>query len=335
MSDIYDPAADVPTTNRYGPMKATDVFTPGKTPTVTFVDDHLVKRREYFQDAIAQEGMLINVSGPSKSGKTVFVRNMVGAENLVAVTGAGVSTPSELWRRVFHQIGTPLPDSQATESNRQVTIGASGKAGANIFLAKGEAGASMTGSAGAKSVRSDALPLDELQLLIKEFSGSGMVLFIDDFHYMSREVQEHVARQIKEAIARGVIIVCASVPYRSEDVLRANADLRGRIMSIDFDYWKQQDLAKIAMLGFEQLNLDCPEVFVRSFAEEAAGSPQLMQSICLNACFEGSFREKRPSRESMPTSVGFFTDVCTRTAINTDYSGTLEKLLGVASENGK
>jgi tRNA A37 threonylcarbamoyladenosine biosynthesis protein TsaE len=72
-------------------MKATDIFTPGKTPTVTLVEDHLVDRLQSFTDAIEQEGMLISISGPSKSGKTMFVRSIVGSENLVAITGAGFS----------------------------------------------------------------------------------------------------------------------------------------------------------------------------------------------------------------------------------------------------
>lgn len=66
------------------------MFTPGRAPTVTLVEDHLVKLRELFEDALKQGGVLINISGPSKSGKTVFVKNIVGGENLISVTGAGV-----------------------------------------------------------------------------------------------------------------------------------------------------------------------------------------------------------------------------------------------------
>jgi hypothetical protein len=84
--------------------------------------------------------------------------------------------------------------------------------------------------------------------------GSGFVLFIDDFHYISREAQVQLAQHIKEAIRQGVVIICASVSYHSDDVLRANADLRGRIVTIDVDYWQPGVLQRIAEQGFRALH---------------------------------------------------------------------------------
>lgn len=40
-------------------MKATDVFTPGRFPTVTYVDDHLVDKRHQLQDTLDAGSMLI------------------------------------------------------------------------------------------------------------------------------------------------------------------------------------------------------------------------------------------------------------------------------------
>ena len=65
-------------------MKAADVFTPGRTPTYTFVDDHLVSAAS--RDALDVGSTLISISGPSKSGKTAFVEMCLGRPNLVQVT---------------------------------------------------------------------------------------------------------------------------------------------------------------------------------------------------------------------------------------------------------
>lgn len=307
-------------------MKATEVFTPGKTPSVTLVDDHLVKRREVFNDALAQGGMLVTISGPSKSGKTVFVKNTVGANNIIAITGAGVTSPDELWTRVFHQIGTPLPGTKSSEASSGTSVTGALKATGSVFFAKAEAGGSYADNLGTKSTATSSAATDYLQLLIQELSGSDFVLFIDDFHYMSRETQGEVARQIKEAIDKGVTIVCASVPYRSEDVLRANSDLRGRLVSIDFDYWSADVLAKIAEKGFAELNVVADGAAIGALAAEAAGSPQLMQALCLNACFEAGFREAAETPQNLPGDENFFHGICVRTVGNADYSGTLEKL---------
>src|SRR3569832_2390924 len=80
-------------------------------------------------------------------------------------------------------------------------------------------------------------------MLIKELGGTDFVVFIDDFHYVPREVQGEVARQIKEAIRNNVKVICASVPYHANDVNKGNTNLRGRVFSIDFDYWKPDVLS--------------------------------------------------------------------------------------------
>lgn len=293
---------------------------------MTLVDDHLKKSREIFEDALRQGGILVNISGPSKSGKTVFVKNIVGGENLISISGAGVDAPKDLWLRVFHQIGTPVGVSEISENNTLATLGGTTKVSGTLFFAKAEASISAAGSAGTKDATTVSLAVDHLQLLIKELSGTGFVLFIDDFHYMGHEVQEAVARQIKEAIDKGVKIVCASVPHHSEDVLRANADLRGRIVSIDFDYWPAEALRQIPVRGFAYLNILASEPMLDKLVSEVAGSPQLMQSLCLSACLEMALRERSAVQKEVPELGDFYSNVCLRTAVVTDYSSTLEKL---------
>lgn len=307
-------------------MRAVDIFTPGKAPTVTFVGDHLARRESMLRDALEQGGMLISISGPSKSGKTVFVRNVLGAECVVFVTGAGVTSPDELWERVFHAIGTPIPGSRGFAAQDTSKVSASGQVTGSIFVAKGQAGVGIERSKSGTETSASTEPTSHLGLLVREMAATGMVLFIDDFHYVPRELQEEIARQIKDAIASGVQIVCASVPYRSEDVLRANPDLRGRVVGIDFDYWDEATLRKIGALGFSALKVEADPNLIANFASEAAGSPQLMQALCLNACLETDLREVQETGTTLPLTYDFAKTVCTRTAHSTDYSGTLERL---------
>lgn len=307
-------------------MDAKSVFTPGSMPTVTFVGTHLQKRGEIFRDALDQGGTLINISGPSKSGKTVFVRDTVGAGNLVSIVGTGAKSASELWMRVFHKIGTQVPHSVGSEASNSVTLGASLKASGSLVFAKAEGAGSLSGQFSDRNSSTASTPIDHLQLLIQELGESGLVLFIDDFHYLDREVQNQVAAEIKEAIANGVKIVCASVPHHSEDVLKANADLRGRIVTIDFDYWDRPTLGVIAEKGFAALNINADPRVIQRFAAEAAGSPQLMQSLCLIACWEGKVRARPENPITWNFSEEFCGEVCSRAALGSDYSSTLDRL---------
>ncbi|MEV8520902.1 hypothetical protein ABZR86_13980 [Dyella marensis] len=307
-------------------MKAVEVFTPGKIPTVTFVDDHLKRNEGLLRDALEQGGMLVSLSGPSKSGKTVFVKTVLGADYVVAVTGAGIQTSDELWDRVFHVLGTPLPKSVSQADQSGSKAGGQAKVGGDILVAKAEASGTIERSTTSTETYTADVATNRLALLITELAGTGITLFIDDFHYLGRALQDEVARQIKDAIASGVQIICASVPYRSEDVLRANPDLRGRVVGIDFDYWNDDTLQKIGELGFRELNAQPNSDLLRSFASEAAGSPQLMQALCLNACFEIGLRERAAKLVSLDDSNELFEAVCTRTSQSANYAGTLERL---------
>jgi hypothetical protein len=101
---------------------------------------------------------------------------------------------------------------------------------------------------------------------------------------LSHHRQNDIGKEIKEAAEAGVRIVTASVPHRSDDVVRSNTELRGRVTNIDMSYWKEPELEQIPYLGFRELNADIAPEVVRRLTQEAFGSPQLMQAICLNLC---------------------------------------------------
>jgi hypothetical protein len=306
-------------------MRASEVFTPGKFPEITFIDDHLVKRRQILVDSIEMGAAVISLSGPSKSGKTVFIEKVIGKGPLLQVTGAGVDSPMKLWDRVFDMIGTPINKKQTDHKGFEGTVSSKATGGIDLFVqAKGEVGASGAWST-SQSVTEELAP-DYLQLLIKELGGTEFVIFIDDFHYIPREVQTAISNEIKEAIRGGVRFICASVPYHSDDVIRGNPDLRGRIVTIDFDYWDAAELKKIAEKGFEALNIDIPAAMIDAMTSEAAGSPQLMQALCLNTCFEADLRERQEHRVTVSSNMALIESICSRTALMTDYSSTVEKM---------
>jgi len=307
-------------------MKAKDIFTPGRFPTVTYVEDHLTEKKKQFEDALDAGSMLISISGPSKSGKTVFVEQCIGKANLIQITGAGIKTAIELWMRVFDVIGTPISKASTSSTSLAGSINAKGSIESGVIFAKGKAELSGTGSYTSGSGVTESIAIDHLQLLIKELGGSDFVLFIDDFHYVPRDIQNEVAQQIKEAIRNDVKIVCASVPYRSDDVIRGNPDLRGRVFSIDFDYWNSNILEKIAYKGFKELNVQYRLPMIKKIAAEAAGSPQLMQYLCLNSCYELDIRERPSEPVDFLDDQALLEKICRRTALSADYGSVVEKM---------
>jgi hypothetical protein len=308
-------------------MRARDIFTPGRFPSHTFVDDHLTQKRVVLEDALDTGSMLISISGPSKSGKTVFVEQCIGKEKIISVTGAGVMSVQLLWRRVFDSLGIDIPTSKTEQVSTTNSFGTKANVAGNILVAK----ASAELSAGHQSTDGESLTTDVatdyLQLLIAEVSKIDATIFIDDFHYIPREIQSEIARQIKEAIRKNVKFIVASVPYHADDVIRSNPDLRGRIVSIDFGYWHSSNLEKIAEKGFAALGVAFDISMIKNFSEQAAGSPQLMQYLCLNACYEIGARETSPTPVALPKDQQLLEKICKRTVLSTDYGSVVDKMM--------
>lgn len=306
-------------------MRATDVFTPGKLPEITYIDDHLKTRAQALADALDAGAVVISLSGPSKSGKTVFIEKNIGKDRLIQVTGAGVTEPNKLWDRVFDIIGTPVTRKKISASS--FTGKVAGKVGGEAgILVKGTGEVSAEGAWEKSAEDETDIAVDYLQLLIRELSNSGLVVFIDDFHYIPKAVQVEISNQIKEAMRNGVTFIVASVPYHSDDAIRANPDLRGRTVKLDFDYWKPDELAKIATRGFAALGTTASDGYIHALASEAAGSPQLMQTLCLTTCFENNIRESLTESRSISSDREAIQNVCNRTAATSDYSSTVAKL---------
>lgn len=301
-------------------MKRSEVFTPTALPEVTFIEDHLIEKRKTLLQALEMGGAVVTLSGPSKSGKTVFIEKALGKDNLIQVTGAGIAQADALWKRVFDIIGTPIPASMTSGTGAQQSIGGRVEGGIPL-IGTGEVSTEANRSHSSEHT-SDVSP-DYLNLIIKELAHSGLVVFIDDFHYIPEAVQSEIATLIKEAVRNGVRFICAAVPYHSDDVIIANADLRGRMVKLDFDYWVPGELAKIAKKGFEALNVSVAQPIIEAFAAEAAGSPQLMQALCLNLCFDKDIVETSASRVGIPAELSLIEKVCRMTSLMNDYSSVI------------
>ncbi|MFO1806637.1 hypothetical protein QOT96_27895 [Pseudomonas aeruginosa] len=189
-------------------MKVSEVFTPGKFPEFTYIEDHLVKHAQMLHDSL-DASMTVTLSGPSKSGKTVFIEKNIGKDRLVPVSGAGVNSPNELWGRVFAVVGTPLPAKVTETSGFQGSAGGKVASGIPGFV---QAEANTSGNWNSSTATQADAAIDYLSLLIKELAGTGLVVFIDDFHYVKPEAGEEISKQIKDAAAKGGPLRSSSGP---------------------------------------------------------------------------------------------------------------------------
>jgi hypothetical protein len=307
--------------------KATEVFTPNDLPTFTYVERATHKFEERLREALAVPKMIISLSGPSKSGKTVLVNKVIERDNLIPVSGASIRSVDALWGKVLAWMETPTERIETKGSKVQVEVSgkAAGEAGIPL-VAKGKVEAS--GKVGRERDHEiqEKILQSGLTQVIKDIGNSDFVVFIDDFHYIPKELQKEIGMQIKEAAESGVRICTASVPHRADDVVRSNPELRGRVTAIDTSYWIDHELAQIAYRGFDALNADVAPTQIKSLTGEAFGSPQLMQAICLNYCFETKTRESFQTKTRLDVDFVTMQNILERTSTMTDFSSMIAAL---------
>ena len=316
-------------------VRATSVFTPTDIPTFTYVER---RNRNYENDlrrAFDIPKMIVSVSGPSKSGKTTLIRKVVTQDNLIHIYGANVKAPDDLWTNVLAWMGGPIEttETSGSKSGGTLSVAAGGEVGIPL-VAKGQGTAQGAATHESNSSVSKKIAISLLDQIVKEIGNSDFVIFIDDFHYIERSVREEIGKQIKAAAELGVRICTASVPHRADDVVRSNTELRGRVTAIDMAYWSVEELEEIAYRGFRELNVDLAPKLLRALASEAFGSPQLMQAISLNFCFEMNIGEKLETHIRLDETETTIRKVLERTSTTTDFSTMLTALHAGPKQRG-
>lgn len=316
-------------------MHATEVFTPTDVPTHTYVERSTKDFERELRQAFSIPKMIVSISGPSKSGKTTLVTKVIAPENLIHIYGASIQRPEDLWSNVIAWMGGPLErlDTDGSRIAGDISSTMGGKAGLPL-IAEGKIDVRGSATADATKSSTSKYVLNNLEEIVREIGSSDFVVFVDDFHYIEKSVRDEIGKQIKAAAEKGVRICTASVPHKADDVVRSNSELRGRVTAIDMDYWQPQELQEIAMRGFTQLNAVVDRGLILEMAAEAFGSPQLMQTICLNFCFVRHLDSRSKDLRTIAADGSPLKQVFGRSTAATDFSTMLKALHAGPKQRG-
>lgn len=244
-------------------LKAENVFKPGAYPEYTYVSRNYentgISYELRLKQALRTAGCLTSLIGPSKMGKTILCEKVIGFDNIIEISGADFNENKDFWATVAAKAELPYMGEITTGRERR------------------------DGDGGELDSKKEKYILSK-DKVIQYYKEKEKVLVIDDFHYATKEMQLKMAQQLKDAIRRELKAVVISLPHRSDDAIRQNADLSGRLSLINIEAWKREDLKEIALKGFAQLGMDISDDVANQLAVECLTSPQLMQYICLSIC---------------------------------------------------
>lgn len=251
-----------------------EVFVPGGQPTVTYVDRQEFHIERNLARAIAAPNQVVSLAGPTKTGKTVLCRKVLGDRQYVWIDGGEVDTIDTLWTSVCSDLNIPHETTTSSETS------AGGDAGITTPIASARGSRLWRKSSSAKRVAHSIS--EALEVLVNE----KIILVVDDFHYLRPEARTAFMRNVKGGVFNGLKVLLLSVTHRAFDAIKAESELTGRFTSITLPHWTIEELTQIPALGFEALHINYKQTLVDKLANEAQESPFLMQKFCWEICFD-------------------------------------------------
>jgi hypothetical protein len=291
--------------------RTSEVFVPGGMPQLTYVAR--TERNLEAQLAAAKDNLckLVTITGATKSGKTVLVNRIFPRSNCVWVDGGTIASEDDLWNYILSGIkgSTELTDHETKGADSSFKGELQGEAQIPLFAkAKGTVGTEYKRTRG--STKGRRLSLTPRTAAISQLRSVKCPLIIDDFHYLRREFQGNIIRALKPLIFEGLPIILIAIPHRRYDAVKVERELTGRLLSISIPTWDNPELFEIAKEGFPLLNVDVNQGVMSRLADEAYGSPHLMQEFCKELAKIHNVNETLPEKQdisSVPNTL--FSDV--------------------------
>jgi hypothetical protein len=266
-------------------------------PTITYHERAGLRLEERLSDYLEERHKILSVSGQTKSGKTVLLKNRVA--NGIWVQGGNVKSDSDVWDQVCDilDLATELETTDAQEETAEHSTQTSGSAqpfGIGVKAARtASEGFSESRGSSRRQFRSTR------EAATRALGTLAHTLVIDDFHYIDPAVQLKIVRTLKPMVFDGLAVIFASVPHRAYDAVRVENEMTGRVEQLPIPLWQPGELSQIAVDGFAALNVSDPDNVDRVLARQAFGSPHLMQDFCLQLCKAQGIRDSTSGKTSV------------------------------------
>ncbi len=261
--------------------RTSEVFVPGGMPRLTYVSRtgrNLEDRLRAANDNLCK---LVTVTGATKSGKTVLVNQIFPRAKSIWVDGGTVREENDLWNYILEQISGYIETSKEESKERLLKVRGDLKLQAKLpFMGEGSATGGLDYNRTKSEKKSNKLKLTPRSAAISQLRDSSLPLIIDDFHYLDRNFQGNIIRGLKPLIFEGIPVIFIAIPHRRYDAVKVEREMTGRLEAINIPIWEGHELEEIAKQGFPLLNIQIDQIIMSRLANEAYGSPHLMQEFC-------------------------------------------------------
>lgn len=266
------------------PLRFTDVFVPGGFPRHTYNPRLGLDLESRLLEAKENLCKLVVITGQTKSGKTVLSRQIFPREECCWIDGGTISSEDDIWNIIIEQLDIFTGKESMIGNNTQYGISAKTSAEANFLVLKGQGEVQPSIEQGQQKSTTTSRDISPKIAALKALKETNTPIVIDDFHYLASELQGTVVRALKPLIFDGLPVVIIAIPHRRYDAMKVEREMTGRIHQIQIPAWPEEELSFIPLTGFRILEQDMISNDIISLAQQAIGSPHLMQEFCRSVC---------------------------------------------------
>lgn len=285
-------------------MHISEIFTPGDTPDVTYVERDRGEKEDELELQINKRSFSVSITGPSKTGKSALFDKVTGEnesriKHIIEINGKQINSENDFWTGILDGLNRPTEKSSSVSDSETGEV--TGSIGVNLGGFQGSVG----GTSGSTESESTSLVFKRsvINYLNNEYDDeedtASVVIFIDDAHYIPEELHKDISENVKMAYEYGLDFCFAYIPYKSDDLTKANNELQTRTQHIKLDEWDQEELQKIAELGFKELGVEVSNNVKKNFARESVKSPYLMQELCFRFCASNGIYDSADAQGSI------------------------------------
>ncbi|WP_104177881.1 hypothetical protein [Cryobacterium sp. Y50] len=242
----------------------------------------------------------VAVHGGSKQGKSWLRTKRLPDSSSLLVQCTPASSAASLLQEALGRLGVNATLTMSKTRDIGGTLDFSAAAELGKILAKLKVDGSLGGSV-STSTTTELAPIGrtaaDLLWVSTTIAASKKRLVLEDFHYLSEDVQRELAFLFKAMGEYGLFVVVVVVGVWPQDHMLSyfNGDLDGRIEDIKLT-WADIELASVLSQGATALNIEFDKILSDEIVREASGSVGLLQRLAEQVCIAESIFATVPGR---------------------------------------
>jgi hypothetical protein len=252
-----------------------------------------------FRSALESKKQII-VYGSSKQGKTALLNKQLRPESQMVYQCAPDAEKKDVYSWILRNSGVQIlseSSEQTTESGTTCTK-VSTKVRIPVFVDLG--GGVESTKAGERTRSQDYRTIEynlnlaaDVAELLKEIRFNKYIV-LENFHYLSQEVQEKLAYDLRIFQELGIIFVILGIWRERNRLIQFNGDLQDRVVEVAVEPWDDHDFHLVIEKGSSILNVDLSEV-ERRIIDSSFDSIGVLQELCNRCCVSAGVIETSPT----------------------------------------